>query len=92
MPVSFPSTHDVYNRLDAREEPAVVPDVHRNHYDHFNDPAGSAAVYNRLGATGSSAGRGAGREDGHNHYDHFNGSRGAGAEWRDGAGRQGRHQ
>ena len=39
---------DVYDRLDANERPAVGQDIHQNHYDHFNDPAGTGPEYSSL--------------------------------------------
>ena len=40
---------DVYDRLNARGGPAVGQEVHQNHYDHFNGPAGTGAEYSSLG-------------------------------------------
>ena len=39
---------DVYNRMNARRGPAVGQEVHQNHYDHINGPAGSSAEYSSL--------------------------------------------
>ena len=44
---SAPSS-DVYNRLNAKGGPVVGQEVHQNHYDHINDPAGSGAEYSSL--------------------------------------------
>ena len=39
---------DVYNSLNARGGPAVGQEVHQDHYDHINGPAGSGPEYSSV--------------------------------------------
>ena len=39
---------DVYNRLRGPAGRSVEQEVHQNHYDHFNDPAGTGPEYSSL--------------------------------------------
>ena len=42
-------SNDIYNRLTRSAGWSVGQEVHQNHYDHFNGPAGTGAEYSSLG-------------------------------------------